>query len=188
MARMEKKIKYDQKLCSFMDKYNKAFIVHADNVGSNQMMLIRKACGRGGRTRFLHHRSHAAANRRRIHDVAFDGLAARAHPGRRRALTWRRRLPLRLLQGLRPNSEVLMGKNTMMKRSIREYVARTGHTEWNVRTPALAAFASILANTDAFLYLAIAGAVGAARRQRGRHLHLGARRSTGLSNIRRADK
>jgi large subunit ribosomal protein LP0 len=75
MARMEKKIKYDQKLCSFMDKYSKAFVVHADNVGSNQMMLIRK--------------------------------------------------------GLRPNSEVLMGKNTMMKRSIREYVARTGATEWN---------------------------------------------------------
>ena len=43
MARMEKKIKYDQKLCSFMDKYSKAFVVHADNVGSNQMMLIRKA-------------------------------------------------------------------------------------------------------------------------------------------------
>lgn len=26
-----------------------------------------------------------------------------------------------------------MGKNTMMKRSIREYVKRTGNTEWNVR-------------------------------------------------------
>lgn len=36
-------MKYDQKLCSFMDKYTKAFIVHADNVGSNQMMMIRKA-------------------------------------------------------------------------------------------------------------------------------------------------
>jgi len=71
---MEKKMKYDQKLCSFMDKYTKAFIVHADNVGSNQMMMIRK--------------------------------------------------------GLRPNSEVLMGKNTMMKRSIREYIKRTGNEEW----------------------------------------------------------
>ena len=36
-------MQYDQKLCSFMDKYTKAFIVHADNVGSNQMMMIRKA-------------------------------------------------------------------------------------------------------------------------------------------------
>jgi len=74
MSRMEKKIKYDAKLCSFLDKYNKAFIVHADNVGSNQFMLIRK--------------------------------------------------------GLRPGSEVLMGKNTMMKRSIKEYVKRTGNKEW----------------------------------------------------------
>lgn len=40
---VEKKVKYDQKLCGFMDKYTKAFIVHADNVGSNQMMMIRKA-------------------------------------------------------------------------------------------------------------------------------------------------
>jgi hypothetical protein len=30
-------------LCSYLDKYNKAIIVHADNVGSNQLMMIRKA-------------------------------------------------------------------------------------------------------------------------------------------------
>ncbi len=30
-------------LCSYLDKYSKAIIVHADNVGSNQLMLIRKA-------------------------------------------------------------------------------------------------------------------------------------------------
>jgi hypothetical protein len=29
-------------LCSYLDKYNKAIIVHADNVGSNQLMMIRK--------------------------------------------------------------------------------------------------------------------------------------------------
>jgi hypothetical protein len=37
------------------------------------------------------------------------------------------------LQGLRPESVVLMGKNTMMKRSIREHSKRTGNTEWLVR-------------------------------------------------------
>jgi len=33
-------------LCSYLDKYSKALIVHADNVGSNQLMMIRKARGR----------------------------------------------------------------------------------------------------------------------------------------------
>jgi len=71
---MLKKEKYDAKLCSYLDKYTKAIVVHADNVGSNQFMMIRK--------------------------------------------------------GLRPESEVLMGKNTMMKRSIKEHAKRTGRTEW----------------------------------------------------------
>jgi len=30
-------------LCSYLDKYTKAIVVHADNVGSNQLMMIRKA-------------------------------------------------------------------------------------------------------------------------------------------------
>ena len=29
-------------LCSYLDKYTKAIVVHADNVGSNQFMMIRK--------------------------------------------------------------------------------------------------------------------------------------------------
>lgn len=33
-------------------------------------------------------------------------------------------------QGLRSNSAVLMGKNTMMKRSIRIYVEETGDDGW----------------------------------------------------------
>jgi len=92
MSRMEKKIKYDGKLCSFLDKYTKAFLVHADNVGSNQMMMIRK--------------------------------------------------------GLRPNTEVLMGKNTMMKRSIREYVKRTGNEEWNVLADLLVGNVGVIFTTD----------------------------------------
>jgi hypothetical protein len=32
-------------LCSYLDKYSKAIVVHADNVGSNQLMMIRKARG-----------------------------------------------------------------------------------------------------------------------------------------------
>ena len=43
MAALAKKEKYDQKLCQLLEDYTKAFIVHADNVGSNQMMKIRKA-------------------------------------------------------------------------------------------------------------------------------------------------
>ena len=35
-----------------------------------------------------------------------------------------------MLQGLRPNSAVLMGKNTMMKRCIRLYNERTGSEAW----------------------------------------------------------
>ena len=31
-----------EQLCSYLDKYSKALIVHADNVGSNQLMMIRK--------------------------------------------------------------------------------------------------------------------------------------------------
>jgi len=74
MSRFQKKEKYDAKLCSYLDKYNKALVVHADNVGSNQLMMIRK--------------------------------------------------------GLRPDSVVLMGKNTMMKRSIKEHCKRTGNEDW----------------------------------------------------------
>ena len=33
-------------LCGYLDKYSKALIVHADNVGSNQLMMIRKARAR----------------------------------------------------------------------------------------------------------------------------------------------
>ena len=41
-ARTAKKQQYDQKLCSYLDKYTKCIVVHADNVGSNQLMMIRK--------------------------------------------------------------------------------------------------------------------------------------------------
>ena len=35
-----------QQLCSYLDKYSKCLVVHADTVGSNQLMNIRKARGR----------------------------------------------------------------------------------------------------------------------------------------------
>lgn len=35
-------------------------------------------------------------------------------------------------QGLRPNSIILMGKNTMMKRSIRLYCETTGNEKWSI--------------------------------------------------------
>ena len=36
---------YDAKLCEFMDTYDRAFLVHADNVGSKQFMDIRAVRG-----------------------------------------------------------------------------------------------------------------------------------------------
>ena len=33
---------YDAKLCKLLDTYDKAFLVHADNVGSRQFMDIRR--------------------------------------------------------------------------------------------------------------------------------------------------
>jgi large subunit ribosomal protein LP0 len=73
-SKIEKKEAYNDKLCKLMDTFDKAFIVHADNVGSMQFQNIRK--------------------------------------------------------GLRPGAIILMGKNTMMKRSIRLYCETTGSDKW----------------------------------------------------------
>ena len=35
-------LQYDAKLCNLLEVYDKAFLVHADNVGSRQFMDIRK--------------------------------------------------------------------------------------------------------------------------------------------------
>ncbi|MEW5299687.1 MAG: hypothetical protein WDW38_004260 [Sanguina aurantia] len=73
-SRLEKKEAYHEKLCKMLETFDKAFIIGADNVGSNQFQLIRK--------------------------------------------------------GLRPDSIILMGKNTMMKRSIRLYCEQSGDDKW----------------------------------------------------------
>jgi len=73
-SRLDKKEAYHSKLCDFLQKYERAFLVHADNVGSKQFQEIRQA--------------------------------------------------------LRPNSVILMGKNTMMKRSIRLFCEQTGNDQW----------------------------------------------------------
>ncbi|KAH7855217.1 hypothetical protein Vadar_022481 [Vaccinium darrowii] len=70
-SKADKKIKYDNKLCQLLDDYTQILIAAADNVGSNQLQMIRK--------------------------------------------------------GLRGDSVVLMGKNTMMKRSIRIHAEKTGN-------------------------------------------------------------
>lgn len=79
--KLVKKEQYDAKLRSFLEEYDRAFLVHADNVGSKQFMDIRA--------------------------------------------------------GLRATSAVLMGKNTMMKRSIRLYVEETGDEKWSNLLPYL---------------------------------------------------
>jgi large subunit ribosomal protein LP0 len=73
-TKLEKKEAYHNRLCDYLNTFDKAFIVHADNVGSKQMSDIRAA--------------------------------------------------------LRPESIILMGKNTMMKRSIRLYCEETGNDQW----------------------------------------------------------
>ncbi|KDD72928.1 hypothetical protein H632_c2720p0, partial [Helicosporidium sp. ATCC 50920] len=65
---------FGAKLCDLLDTYSKALVVHADNVGSKQMMDIRA--------------------------------------------------------GLRGDSVLLMGKKTMIRRCIRQYVDRTGNDQW----------------------------------------------------------
>ncbi|XP_023879484.1 large ribosomal subunit protein uL10 [Quercus suber] len=70
-SRSEKKILYDKKLCTLLSQYSQVLIVHADNVGSNQLQKIRT--------------------------------------------------------GLRGDSVILMGKNTMMKRSVRLHAEATGN-------------------------------------------------------------
>mmetsp|Transcript_8321 Transcript_8321/g.11238 ORF Transcript_8321/g.11238 Transcript_8321/m.11238 type:complete len:316 (+) Transcript_8321:147-1094(+) len=74
VTRIQKKERYDAKLCSMLEEYDRAFLVHADNVGSKQFQSIRA--------------------------------------------------------GLRPQSVILMGKNTMMKRCLRNYIERSGNDKW----------------------------------------------------------
>ena len=42
LLRYESFVQYDKKLCDMLDEYDRAFIVHADNVGSKQFMDIRR--------------------------------------------------------------------------------------------------------------------------------------------------
>mmetsp|Transcript_40113 Transcript_40113/g.67254 ORF Transcript_40113/g.67254 Transcript_40113/m.67254 type:complete len:314 (+) Transcript_40113:118-1059(+) len=74
VTRQQKKENYDKKLCGYLEQFDKAFVVHADHVGSKQ----------------------------------FQGIRA----------------------GLRPETIILMGKNTMMKRCLRNYIERTGNDKW----------------------------------------------------------
>jgi len=69
-----KKEKFHAKLVGYLKQYTRAFIVHADNVGSKQFMQIRAS--------------------------------------------------------LRPESVMLMGKNTLIKRSIRVYIEESGDKTW----------------------------------------------------------
>ncbi|PNH11706.1 60S acidic ribosomal protein P0 [Tetrabaena socialis] len=70
----QKKKDYRKRLAEYLQTYDKAFIVHADNVGSKQFMDIRKA--------------------------------------------------------LRPQSVILMGKNTMMRFCVEKYLEETNDTRW----------------------------------------------------------
>eukprot|EP01023_Acetabularia_acetabulum_P006085 TRINITY_DN12534_c0_g1_i2.p1 TRINITY_DN12534_c0_g1~~TRINITY_DN12534_c0_g1_i2.p1 ORF type:complete len:311 (-),score=80.48 TRINITY_DN12534_c0_g1_i2:59-991(-) len=73
-TRREKKQLYERKMFNLLTDYNKALLVHCDNVGSKQFMEIRR--------------------------------------------------------GLRPDSIVLMGKNTLMKRCVRLYCETNNDETW----------------------------------------------------------
>jgi large subunit ribosomal protein LP0 len=85
-----------------LEKYDRAFICHADNVGSMQFQNIRKASWRA--------------------------------PCQLITKDWIKSLPeliVHYFQGLRPDSVILMGKNTMMKRSIRLWSETSGSDKWS---------------------------------------------------------
>jgi large subunit ribosomal protein LP0 len=42
-TKLEKKEAYHNRLCDYLNTFDKAFVVHADNVGSKQMSDIRAA-------------------------------------------------------------------------------------------------------------------------------------------------
>ena len=73
---LKSKQQYNDKLCKMLEEHDKAFLVHADNVGSRQFMDIRTA--------------------------------------------------------LRPESCILMGKNTMMRKCMRDFAERTGNHQWDI--------------------------------------------------------
>ena len=61
-------VQYDAKLCEFMDTYDRAFLVHADNVGSKQFMDIRAVSWERGPARWGCERS--TGRRRRLPPAA----------------------------------------------------------------------------------------------------------------------
>jgi len=73
-SKLEKKEEYHRRVCELLSTHDRAFLVHADNVGSKQFADIRA--------------------------------------------------------GLRPDSVILMGKNTMMKRSIKLYCEEKEDDTW----------------------------------------------------------
>ena len=58
----------------------------------------------------------------------------------------------RMLQGLREHSVVLMGKNTLMKRCIRQYADRTQDDKWNVLLDYLVGNVGIIFTTVSLLH------------------------------------
>ncbi|KAG6468187.1 hypothetical protein ZIOFF_072758 [Zingiber officinale] len=74
LSKAEKKVRYDKKLCSLLDEYEKVLIAGADNVGSNQLQSI--------------------------------------------------------CRGLRGDSVLLMGKNTLIRRCIRFHTEKTDNKDF----------------------------------------------------------
>ena len=99
--------------------------MHADNVGSRQFMDIRAVSGaQQAHTRWdVDGGSTARRSRRRSRSQA---LSPRLHPSHLPCPP----PPVPTWQAIRDHSKIVMGKNTMMRRSIRLYCERTGNDHW----------------------------------------------------------
>ena len=102
-------LQYDKRLSSFLDKYDRAFIVAADNVGSKQFQDIRRVS--------IYLCTPTCILQLQLPPILQISLELMVGT---------------IIQGLREHSVVLMGKNTLMKRCIRQYADRTQDDKWNV--------------------------------------------------------
>nr|GEY31615.1 hypothetical protein [Tanacetum cinerariifolium] len=124
VSKGEKKIAYNAKLCQLLDDYTQVLVVAADNVGSNQLQNIRIHSEKTGVQAYLNLIPLLV-----VLVVAADNVGSN--------------LLQNIRQGLRPESIILMGKNTMIKRSIRIHSEKTGVHAYLNRIPLRVIVASI---------------------------------------------
>ncbi|KAH0465731.1 hypothetical protein IEQ34_005834 [Dendrobium chrysotoxum] len=152
LSKAEKKVKYDKKLCRMLDKYSKVLIALADNVGSNQLQNIRKGL-RGdsivlmGKNTLIRRciKMHAEKRGNQAYlsllpflvvkmtvklfkaekKVKYDKMLCRMLDEYNKVLIALADNNIR--KGLRGDSIVLMGKNTLIRRCIKMHAEKSGN-------------------------------------------------------------